>query len=166
MERERKKQLYNEQMDDLDKFNRKKQAYFLKRKQEDEKIPLNWKANEKEMLKKKLLLYGYNRWHTIRSNSSNLLNHKTDQELKAYSNSFIRCIIQLTKDNKDKKEINNFLANLIQEKDNEPWIIPNTNDWGELNILQKAPAWGKRIKYLYYIKTIIDIFKNLRPNSN
>jgi len=131
----------------------------------DETIPLNWKANEKEMLKKKLLLYGYNRWHTIRSNSSNLLNHKTDQELKAYSNSFIRCIIQLTKDNKDKKEINNFLANLIQEKDNEPWIIPNTNDWGELNILQKAPAWGKRIKYLYYIKTIIDIFKNLRANN-
>jgi len=131
----------------------------------DETIPLNWKANEKEILKKKLLLYGYNRWHTIRANSSNLLNNKTDQELKVYSNSFIRCIIQLTKDNKDKKEINNFLSNLIQEKDNEPWIIPNTNDWGELNILQKAPAWGKRIKYLYYIKTIIDIFKSLRANN-
>ena len=131
----------------------------------DETIPLSWKANEKEILKKKLLLYGYNRWHTIRSNSSNLLNNKTDQELKVYSNSFIRCIIQLTKDNKDKKEINNFLSNLIQEKENEPWIIPNTNDWGELNILQKAPAWGKRIKYLYYIKTIIDIFKNLRANN-
>ena len=131
----------------------------------DETIPLSWKANEKEILKKKLLLYGYNRWHTIRSNSSNLLNNKTDQELKVYSNSFIRCIIQLTKDNKDKKEINNFLSNLIQEKENEPWIIPNTNDWGELNILQKAPAWGKRIKYLYYIKTIIDIFKSLRANN-
>ena len=131
----------------------------------DETIPLSWKANEKEILKKKLLLYGYNRWHTIRSNSSNLLNNKTDQELKVYSNSFIRCIIQLTKDNKDKKEINNFLSNLIQEKENEPWIIPNTNDWGELNILQKAPAWGKRIKYLYYIKTIIDIFKDLRANN-
>ena len=131
----------------------------------DETIPLSWKANEKEILKKKLLLYGYNRWHTIRSNSSNLLNNKTDQELKVYSNSFIRCIIQLTKDNKDKKEINNFLSNLIQEKENEPWIIPNTNDWGELNILQKAPAWRKRIKYLYYIKTIIDIFKNLRANN-
>ena len=131
----------------------------------DETIPLTWKPNEKEILKKKLLLYGYNRWHTIRANSSNLLNNKTDQELKAYSNSFIRCIIQLTKDNKDKKEINNFLLNLIQEKEKEPWIIPNTNDWGELNILQKAPAWGKRIKYLYYIKTIIDIFKNLRANN-
>ena len=131
----------------------------------DEKIPLTWKTNEKEVLKKKLLLYGYNRWHTIRANSSNLLNNKTDQELKAYSNSFIRCIIQLTKDNKDKKEINNFLSNLIQEKDNEPWIYPKADDWGELNILQKAPAWGKRIKYLYYIKTIIDIFKNLRANN-
>ena len=131
----------------------------------DETIPLTWKANEKEILKKKLLLFGYNRWHTIRSNSSNLLNNKTDQELKAYSNSFIRCIIQLTKDNKDKKEITNFLSNLIKEKNNEPWIMPNTNDWGELNILQKAPAWGKRIKYLYYIKTIIDIFKNLKANN-
>ena len=71
----------------------------------DEKIPLNWKAHEKEALKKNLLLYGYNRWNTIKSNSSNLLNNKTEQELKAYSNSFIRCIIQLIK---DKKDIANF----------------------------------------------------------
>ena len=127
----------------------------------DEKIPLNWKAHEKEALKKNLLLYGYNRWNTIKANSSNLLNNKTDQELKAYSNSFIRCIIQLTK---DKKDITNFLTNLIQEKDNEPWIVPNTNDWGDL-IIQRAPAWGKRIKYLYYIKNTIDIFKNLKANN-
>ena len=127
----------------------------------DEKIPLNWKAHEKEALKKNLLLYGYNRWNTIKSNSSNLLNNKTEQELKAYSNSFIRCIIQLIK---DKKDISNFLSNLIQEKDNEPWIIPNTNDWGDL-IIQRAPAWGKRIKYLYYIKNTIDIFKNLKANN-
>ena len=80
--------------------------------------------------------------NTIKSNSSNLLNNKTVQELKAYSNSFIRCIIQLIK---DKKDIATFLSNLIQEKDNEPWIIPNTNDWGDL-IIQRAPAWGKRIK--------------------
>lgn len=127
----------------------------------DEKIPLNWKAHEKEILKKNLLLYGYNRWNTIKTNSSNLLNNKSDQELKAYSNSFIRCIIQLIK---DKKDITNFLSNLIQEKDNEPWIIPNTSDWGDL-IIQRAPAWGKRIKYLYYIKNTIDIFKNLKANN-
>ena len=127
----------------------------------DEKIPLNWKAHEKEVLKKNLLLYGYNRWNTIKTNSSNLLNNKSDQELKAYSNSFIRCIIQLIK---DKKDITNFLSNLIQEKDNEPWIIPNTSDWGDL-IIQRAPAWGKRIKYLYYIKNTIDIFKNLKANN-
>ena len=127
----------------------------------NETIPLNWKTHEKEALKKNLLLYGYNRWNTIRTNSSNILNNKTDQELKAYSNSFIRCIIQLTK---DKKEITNFLSNLIQEKDNEPWIMPNSNDWGEL-IIQRAPAWGKRIKYLYYIKNTIDIFKSLKANN-
>ena len=61
----------------------------------DETIPATWKAHEKEALKKNLLLYGYNRWNTIRTNSSNTLMNKTDQELKAYSNSFIRCIIQL-----------------------------------------------------------------------
>ena len=127
----------------------------------DEKIPLNWKAHEKDALKKNLLLYGYNRWNTIRVNSSNILNNKTDQELKAYSNSFIRCIIQISK---DKKEITNFLSNLIQEKENEPWIIPNSNDWGDL-IMQRASAWGKRIKYLYYIKNTIDIFKNLKANN-
>lgn len=127
----------------------------------DETIPSTWKAHEKEALKKNLLLYGYNRWNTIRTNSSNTLMNKTDQELKAYSNSFIRCIIQLTK---DKKEITNFLSNLIQEKEKEPWIVPNTNDWGDL-IIQRAPAWGKRIKYLYYIKNTIDIFKTLKANN-
>ena len=127
----------------------------------DEKIPLNWKNHEKEALKKNLLLYGYNRWNKIKENSSNLLINKTDQELKAYSNSFIRCIIQITK---DKKDITYFLSNLIKEKENEPWIIPNPNDWGDL-INQRAPAWGKRIKYLYYIKNTIDIFKNLKANN-
>ena len=43
--------------------------------------------------------------NAIKSNSSNLLNNRTVQELKAYSNSFIRCIIQLIK---DKKDIANF----------------------------------------------------------
>ena len=127
----------------------------------DETIPLTWKAHEKDTLKKNLLLYGYNRWNTIKTNSSNVLINKSDQELKAYANSFIRCIIQLTK---DKKDITSFLSNLIQEKDNEPWIIPNPNDWGEL-IIQRAPAWGKRIKYLYYIKNTIDIFKNLKTQN-
>ena len=61
-------------------------------------MQLNWKAHEKE-------LYGYIGLNTIKSNSSNLLNNKTVQELKAYSNSFIRCIIQLIK---DKKDIANF----------------------------------------------------------
>ena len=42
-ERERKRQLYNEQMDDLDKFNRRKELNFLKRKKEDEKIIKNFK---------------------------------------------------------------------------------------------------------------------------
>ena len=127
----------------------------------DEKIPLNWKIHEKEALKKNLLLYGYNRWNKIKENSSNLLINKTDQELKAYSNSFIRCIIKITK---DKKDITNFLSNLIKEKENEPWIRPNSNDWGDL-IIMRAPAWGKRLKYLYYIKNTIDIFKNLKAHN-
>ena len=42
-ERERKRQLYNDQMDDLDKFNRRKELNFLKRKKEDEKIIKNFK---------------------------------------------------------------------------------------------------------------------------
>ena len=42
-ERERKRLLYNAQMDDLDKFNRRKQLNSIKRKQEDEKILKNFK---------------------------------------------------------------------------------------------------------------------------
>ena len=41
-ERERKQQLYNEQMEDLDKFNRRKELNYLKRKKEDEKILKNF----------------------------------------------------------------------------------------------------------------------------
>ena len=42
-ERERKRLLYNEQMNDLDRFNRRKELNFLKRRQEDEKIIKNFK---------------------------------------------------------------------------------------------------------------------------
>ena len=42
-ERERKQRLYNDQMDDLDKFNRRKELNYLKQKQEDEKIIKNFK---------------------------------------------------------------------------------------------------------------------------
>ena len=42
-ERERKRRLYNDQMDDLDKFNRRKELNYLKQKQEDEKIIKNFK---------------------------------------------------------------------------------------------------------------------------
>ena len=127
----------------------------------NETIPLSWKAFEKDILKKNILLYGYNRWNTIRTNSTGLLNSKTDQELKIYSNSFIRCIIKLSK---DKKDIIHFLFNLIKEKDNEQWITPNPNDWGDI-IFQRAAAWGKRLKYLFYIKNTIDIFKSLKASN-
>ena len=42
-ERERKRRLYNDQMDDLNKFNRRKELNYLKQKQEDEKIIKNFK---------------------------------------------------------------------------------------------------------------------------
>ncbi len=128
----------------------------------DNSILKKWTIHEKDSLKKYLLLYGYNRWNKIRINSGGVLNEKTDLELKVMSNSFIRCIIELLPSNKENNK--DFLLNLIEEKNNEPYILPSIEDWGNL-IKQRAPAWGKRIQLLYTICQIIEKFKTEIKNN-
>ena len=52
---------------------------------------------EKETLKKYLLQFGYGRWTKIRKFSSSqdkILMKKTDREMKAFSNDFIRTLFE------------------------------------------------------------------------
>jgi hypothetical protein len=123
----------------------------------DNSILKKWTIHEKDSLKKYLLLYGYNRWNKIRINSGGVLNEKSNLELKVMSNSFIRCIIELLPSNKEN--IKEFLLNLIEEKNNEPYILPSIEDWGNL-IKKSALIWGKRIQLLYIINQTIEKFKN------
>ena len=132
----------------------------------DNSISKKWTIHEKDSLKKYLLLYGYNRWNKIRTNSGGVLNEKSDLELKVMSNSFIRCIIKLLSTNKENNKENNkeFLLNLIEEKNKEPYVLPSIEDWGNL-IKQRAPAWGKRIQLLHTICQIIEKFKSEIKNN-
>jgi hypothetical protein len=57
----------------------------------------NWGNIEKETLKKYLLIYGFGRWKKVRKASSNqckILKDKTDVEMKAYANDFIRTLFE------------------------------------------------------------------------
>ena len=123
----------------------------------DNSILKKWTIHEKFSLKKYILLYGYNRWNKIRINSGGVLNEKSNLELKVMSNSFIRCIMELLPSNKEN--IKEFLLNLIEEKNNEPYILPSIEDWGNL-IKKRALIWGKRIQLLYIINQTIEKFKN------
>ena len=117
-----------------------------------------WTTIEKDCLKKYILLFGYGRWEEIKNNSGGVLNEKKYVEIKALSNSFIRCIIELLINEKEKENNKKFLLKLIEEKNNEPYILPNQDDWGTL-IKQKASAWGKRIQFLFYICEIVKNFQ-------
>ena len=78
---------------------------------------------EKETLKKYLLQFGYGRWRKIRKYSRNhckILKDKSDTELKAFSNDFIRTLYEFLQN--EKNELKNFLINLIDEKPEDPFV--------------------------------------------
>ena len=123
----------------------------------DNSILKKWTIHEKFSLKKYILLYGYNRWNKIRINSGGVLNEKSNLELKVMSNSFIRCIMELLPSNKEN--IKEFLLNLIEEKNNEIYILYSIKERGKI-IKKRALIWGKRIRLLYIINQTIEKFKN------
>ncbi len=79
---------------------------------------------EKEILKKYLLQLGYGRWEKIRKASSKqdkILQNKSDYELTAFSNDFIRTLYQNLHPEKSG-DLRQFLMNLIEE-DAEDQIV-------------------------------------------
>lgn len=67
------------------------------RKEPDVELKNSWTNMEKDTLKKYLLQFGYGRWEKIRKVSKNqdkILMTKSDQQMKAFSNDFIRTLFE------------------------------------------------------------------------
>lgn len=74
-------------------------------------------------MKKYLLIFGYGRWQKIRKTSKShdkLLKDKSDLEMKAFSNDFIRTLFEFLQN--EKGELKNFLISLIDEKPEDPFV--------------------------------------------
>lgn len=74
-------------------------------------------------MKKYLLIFGYSRWTKIRKYSKDhdkILKDKPDTEMKAFSNDFIRTLIEFLMN--EKSELKTFLINLIDEKPEDPFV--------------------------------------------
>lgn len=78
-----------------------------------------WTADDREQLKKLLLQYGYGRWKSLQRSSTLIggkLENKSIQEVKAYTNSFIRSLgMSLPPEEKD---LQTFLLSIIEEDPN------------------------------------------------
>lgn len=131
-------------------------------KKPDMALANKWTSHEKDSLRKYILIFGYGRWKIIKFNSGGVLVEKTEQELKVFSNAFIRTIIEFLP--LEKSELKKFLVNLIDEKAEDPFILTKRDDWGTL-IKQRAPAWGKRIQLIYRVCLIIEKFKSERKKN-
>ena len=105
-------------MDDLDKFNRKKQAYFLKRKQEDEKIIKNfdnvsntWELPYNQMQDK--LRNSNNRMYGNISNYNNILGDPIDPKAFDAKNDleFNKMIADQREMKRKQEKLNPYLSN-------------------------------------------------------
>ena len=118
-ERERKRLLYNEQMNDLDRFNRRKELNFLKRRQEDEKIIKNfknesdkWEAPYNQMQDK--LRNSNNRMFGNISNYNNILGDPIDPKAFGAKND-----LEFNKMIADQKEMRRKMEKLNPNLTNE-----------------------------------------------
>jgi hypothetical protein len=105
------------------------------KKHNDRALACKWGNMEKETLKKYLLQFGYGRWSKIRKCSQRtckILKDKSDLEMKAFANDFLRTLYdQLINEKNEKNELRSFIVNLIEENPNDPFIQCPARDWGE-----------------------------------
>lgn len=115
-----------------------------------------------------MLLYGYGRWDKIRvhANESHTdhnksvenygVHNKSVKHLRAFSNSFLRALASnLTY---DMKHMQYFLLNLIQESDEDFVYSVSSNDWDINQIRQRTNLNAKRIRFLYRVRKIVEIY--------
>ena len=137
------------------------QCTSIMRKYPNHTLQKVWTSMERETLKKYLLQFGYGRWNKIREQSQSqdkILFSKSDTEMKAFSNDFIRTLFE----NLDSKnELRQFLVQLIDEEPDDPFIQSTPKEWGD-QISQRAVPWAKRLQLLYRIKVLIKQYKRER----
>lgn len=132
----------------------------------ERQIVQRWSFDEREHIKKYLLLYGYGRWKKIITASKDAdisISHRKLEEIRAYSNAFVRSICDnLTF---DKYELKLFQLNIIKEGPDDPYVPVNSKDW-DLNLIrQRANPWGKRLQLLYRVYLFVDEFKKYYSNK-
>ena len=96
---------------------------MMQRRKVDRVIQNSWGNMEKETLKKYMLVYGYGRWPKIRCYSANqckILKDKSDAEMKAFANDFVRSLFENLQT--EKNELKSFLLNLIDEKEEDHYV--------------------------------------------
>lgn len=132
------------------------------RKSPDYLLQKSWTSMEKETLKKYLLQFGYGRWNKIRKYSQSqdkILSKKSDIEMKAFSNDFIRTLFVYLQDDKD--DLKFFLIALIDEEPEDPFVQSQPKEWGD-QINQRAIPWAKRLQLLQRVKGLIKKYKSER----
>ncbi len=102
-----------------------------------------WSADDKEQLKKFILIYGYGRWKQIQEASKQMggkLKEKPLSELRGFANAFIRCISKriiiqneanimwIVEDlTVEKDELRKFLLSILEEYPEDPYILTNAS---------------------------------------
>jgi len=84
-----------------------------------------WTVNEREQLKKMLMIYGFGRWKKIRENSPEVdgtLKKKPDVELKAYSVAFVKAILEQL--SFEKTELKKHLNSLLEDQSSDDLYVP------------------------------------------
>lgn len=124
--------------------------------------PHRWTVDDREQLKKLLLQYGYGRWKCLQRSSTLIggkLENKTIQEIKAYTNSFIRSLgMSLPPEEKD---LQTFLLGIIEEEDPDTYFPPNPKDWDyQIPLSQRSIQYTKRLQLLNRVKTLVRRYKD------
>ena len=116
-------------------------------------ISCDWNFEERELLKKSLLSFGYGRWAILtsifREHSQFGIRVKSESELSVYADSFLRSIA----DNLDYEgnELKSFIWKFIREEskiDLKPILIISAKDWDLNSINQRSKPWAKRIQVI------------------
>ena len=151
------------------------------------KIFINvWTFEERELLKKALLSFGYGRWENIKSCFKEQkhmgLREKTVQEIRSYSNSLIKSIsdnlnfqnldlkillLSIIEQRKDtslaSNSINQEEMDLLMKRNDDfnddINICVNSRDWDLNSIRQRAKPWAKRLQIMHRINMLMKNFE-------
>eukprot|EP00347_Sterkiella_histriomuscorum_P008411 403345196 len=127
-----------------------------------------WTKEEKRSLKRLILMFGYERWSKIRSISKlsdKLINKKSDDELRAYSNYFIMQIAESLQHDELFKDIIKRLTDIIQIKPYDIKIEASASDFGDC-FTSQAKYWAKRLILLNNMTHLVRSYKNAQQKFN